>query len=424
MPGHPKFLLALLLLLGSPLSARCEKLQITSDPPGATVEIDGVAAGTTPFEKDFPGGYFHRTKTAVGSRLEHTMVARISLAGYVTKELPLSEGPMNWVGLNGRSHGAYWLLKDNHFHVRLDPIPQVTNENAGADRLSKSVIVDRADLSPQDVVAASKPAVVCLQSKLKAGTGFFLTETGVIATNAHLAGAEKTLHTILLSGQQLQATVVYVDADLDIALAKVEGSGFPHLVLADISAVRQGETVVAIGNPRQAMQFSVSKGIVSALGKFPDAGPGTWIQTDASINPGNSGGPLLNLQGEVIGINTQKIVNEGVSGIGFALSSADLLIVLGRFWLANPSMPQKLSAAVGDAQPEFAAVQKDYGSVEISHPDRAEIILDGILVGNVPATLKVPAGNHLFVVRDRVHVDWMKIIKVIKDSQQSLSPEF
>jgi hypothetical protein len=75
-----------------------EKLQITSNPSGATVEIDGVAAGSTPFEKDFPGGYFHRTRTAIGSRLEHPKVARIRLAGYATKGLPLSEGPMNWVG--------------------------------------------------------------------------------------------------------------------------------------------------------------------------------------------------------------------------------------------------------------------------------------------------------------------------------------
>ena len=71
------------------------------------------------------------------------------------------------------------------------------------------------------------------------------------------------------------------------------------------------------------MLFSVTKGIVSAVGKFPNAGPGTWIQTDAAINPGNSGGPLLNSRGEVIGINTQKLMKKDVSGIGFALSATD-----------------------------------------------------------------------------------------------------
>src|SRR5580658_2424396 len=104
-------LAATLLIFLFPVLTRADRLQITSAPPGATVEIDGLALGTTPFEKDFPGGYFHKTKTALGSRLEHQMVARISLAGYATKELMLSEGPSDWRGLNGRSHGEYFLLK-------------------------------------------------------------------------------------------------------------------------------------------------------------------------------------------------------------------------------------------------------------------------------------------------------------------------
>src|SRR5882672_214455 len=99
------------------VSAHADKLQITSTPPGATVELDGVLEGTTPFEKDFPGGYFHRTKTSMGSRLEHSLVARVSLAGYATREIQLTEGPMNWVALNGRNHEEYWLLKAKMFHV-------------------------------------------------------------------------------------------------------------------------------------------------------------------------------------------------------------------------------------------------------------------------------------------------------------------
>jgi serine protease Do len=93
----------------------------------------------------------------------------------------------------------------------------------------------------------------------------------------------------------LEAKVVYIDAEPDIALAKVEAPtadfAFPHLALADASLVQQGESVLAIGNPGDAMLFSVTMGIVSAVGKFASAGPGTWIQTDAPINPGNSGGP-------------------------------------------------------------------------------------------------------------------------------------
>lgn len=122
------------------------------------------------------------------------------------------------------------------------------------------------------------------------------------------------------------------------------GSGFPHLTLADVSTVSQGESVLAIGNPGDAMLFSVTKGIVSAVGRFPSAGPGTWVQTDASINPGNSGGPLLNSRGEVIGINTQKLVKKNVSGIGFALSAPDLLEVLHRFYPEAAPRMQNVSA--------------------------------------------------------------------------------
>jgi hypothetical protein len=94
-------------------------------PPGATVEFDGIVVGTTPFERDFPGGYFHRAKTAIGKRLEHPMVVRVSLAGYATKEMMVSQGPMTWIGLNGRHHGECWLLKADRFDVDLDALDDV-----------------------------------------------------------------------------------------------------------------------------------------------------------------------------------------------------------------------------------------------------------------------------------------------------------
>src|SRR4029077_16115167 len=94
---------AILVLLVCPVRLAADTLKITSTPSGATVEIDGVREGITPFEKDYPGGYFHKTKTSMGSRLEHPMVARISLAGYATKEIQMTDGPMNWISLNGRN---------------------------------------------------------------------------------------------------------------------------------------------------------------------------------------------------------------------------------------------------------------------------------------------------------------------------------
>ncbi|HEY2544488.1 MAG TPA: trypsin-like peptidase domain-containing protein, partial [Candidatus Acidoferrum sp.] len=321
-----------------------DTLRITSNPAGATVEIDGLPVGTTPFEKDFPGGYFHKTRTSMGSRLEHAMVARVSLAGYATKEVRLTVGPMNWLSVNGKNHGEYWLLKSDHFEIDLQPASQVFTGGVTAKLTDGGSVDLRPELSLEELVLRTKPAVVWLKGPDKSGTGFFVTETGVIATNAHVARDEESLLALLPGGEQMEAKVIYVAADLDIALAKVEGNNFPHLSLTDAANVRQGESVVAIGNPGDAMLFSVTKGIVSAVGKFPNAGPGTWIQTDTPINPGNSGGPLLNSHGEVIGINTQKLVKKDVTGIGFALSASDLIDVLHEFYPSKVPVEGKFSA--------------------------------------------------------------------------------
>ncbi len=95
---------------------------LTSSPSGAKVEIDGVAVGTTPYEVKLPGGYFHKTHTVFNARLEHAMILRVSLDGYTSKEITMTEGPMQWQTLNGVNHGNYWLLKTDHFNVELEPL--------------------------------------------------------------------------------------------------------------------------------------------------------------------------------------------------------------------------------------------------------------------------------------------------------------
>ena len=354
------FLSLALFVSFCPSVAHADTLKITSTPPGASVEINGVTVGTTPYEERVPSGYFHKTKTALGRRLQHSMVARISLAGYTTKEVQMTEGPMNWVSLKGHNHGEYWLVKTNHFHVDLDPISKVFTGKISAEIPEAAEAPREADLTPEplleDVIAHAKPAVVRLKGLSKSGSGFFVTEKGVIATNAHLARGEGSLLAILPTGEQLAADIIHIDTERDIALVKVEGDAFPYLSLAAASNVRQGETVIAIGNPGDAMPFAVTKGIVSAVGKFSAAGPGIWIQTDATINPGNSGGPLLNARGQVIGINTLKLQKRNVSGIGFAISATDLITVLRKFYPAlersesrdcPPQVPVLASASCG-----------------------------------------------------------------------------
>jgi S1-C subfamily serine protease len=418
------FLCGIMGLMVCPALARGEKLQITSNPPGATVEIDGKT-GTTPYEESFPGSYFHDPFSLLSKRLNHPLVAHISLDGYVKKEITLTEGPLEWTSASGHKRFEYFLFRSSQFHVELDRIGKVfTGDISAKAEGSRAPDVSTA-LPLEELVRETKPAVVYLKGLDKTGSGFFVTDTGVIVTNAHVARGEETLETMLLGGQELQAKVVYVDAELDIALAKVEGENFPHLALTEATAVRQGESVIAIGNPGDAMPFSVTKGIVSAVGKFSNAGPGTWIQTDAPINPGNSGGPLLNARGEVIGINTQKLIKKNVNGIGFALSASDLLQVLHRFYPADADLTEKSSTPARGFEPtSSAAPVTSTGTVVIKRPEGAEIWVDHRFVGNIPATLKLSAEPHLVEVKSKGHADWIRSINVLEDSEVRLSPTF
>jgi hypothetical protein len=111
-------LLATLAL--APLN-RAESFNITSAPSGANVEIDGALVGTTPFHTDYPGGHFHKTHTAFGARLEHAMTLRISKDGYTTQQITISDGPFEWVAATGRHYGNYFVLKSDHFEMKLAP---------------------------------------------------------------------------------------------------------------------------------------------------------------------------------------------------------------------------------------------------------------------------------------------------------------
>jgi S1-C subfamily serine protease len=391
-------------------------LKVTSKPNGAKVEIDGVAVGTTPYEVKLPGGYFHKTHTIFSARLEHAMLLRVSLDGYTSTEITMTEGPMRWIANNGTDHGNYWLLKTDHFDVELEPASKSFTGTVVATGAGNSRIEMGPELPVEELVEKSKPAVVLLSVASRMGSGFFVSDTGVIVTNAHVVRGEPTALAILSSGQKLDAKVVYIDPDMDIALVKVEGADFPHLALTDTSNVRQGQTVIAIGNPGLGMPFSVTKGIVSAVGGSAMETHGTWIQTDAAINPGNSGGPLLNAYGEVVGMNTWKIVDKSNQSLGFALSSTDLLALLHRFY---PSVAGPNRTPVASSQS-----QDGIGSISVtSVPDGAEVYVDGKFVGNAPEALKLSVGPHNIQLKAEGRKDWERSIEILKDSQLNLKAQ-
>jgi len=160
------------------------------------------------------------------------------------------------------------------------------------------------------------------------GSGVIISSDGYILTNNHVVEGGNDIEVILANGTRLPAKVVGTDKYADVAVVQAQGDMPAVAALGDSSALKPGETVIAIGSPLGNFKNTVTVGVVSATGRSLDTGNGYYledmIQTDAAINQGNSGGPLLNLAGQVIGINT-LIVRDSqssqttVEGLGFAI---------------------------------------------------------------------------------------------------------
>ncbi len=155
------------------------------------------------------------------------------------------------------------------------------------------------------------------------GSGFLVSEDGYLLTNNHIVENADTVTVILKNGKEYDAEVIGRDPNTDVAVLKIEGRGFPYLKLGNSNTLQVGQWVIAVGNPL-GLNATLTAGVVSAidrsnLGLTPIE---NFIQTDAAINRGNSGGPLLNLEGEVVGMNTAIATHTGgYMGIGFAIPS-------------------------------------------------------------------------------------------------------
>jgi serine protease Do len=169
------------------------------------------------------------------------------------------------------------------------------------------------------------------------GSGFIVSPDGYILTNAHVVSTATEVVVALSDRREFEAKVVGFDVRTDVAVLKVEARDLPVVRIGDPSKLKPGQWVVAIGSPF-GMQNSVTAGIVSATSRtLPNDGFVPFIQTDAAVNPGNSGGPLFNLQGEVVGINSQIYSqNGGYMGLSFAIpidiadNVRDQLVATGR----------------------------------------------------------------------------------------------
>jgi serine protease Do len=199
------------------------------------------------------------------------------------------------------------------------------------------------------------------------GSGFVLSADGYVMTNAHVVdGADEVIVT-LTDKRELKARIVGSDRRTDVALVKVEAAGLPFVRIGDSDKLKVGEWVVAIGSPF-GLENTVTAGIVSAKGR--DTGDYLpFIQTDVAINPGNSGGPLLNLRGEVVGINSQIFSRSGgFMGISFAIPIADAIrvseqlrtsgrVIRGRIGVQIAPVTKEVAESIGLGKPVGALVQ-------------------------------------------------------------------
>ncbi len=185
------------------------------------------------------------------------------------------------------------------------------------------------------------------------GSGFIIDDKGHIITNSHVVNGADKIKVTLKDSRSFDAKLVGLDTNLDLAVLKITGDKIPWIAMGDSDKIRPGEWVIAIGNP-YGFSNTVTAGIISGVGRsLSDLGKKDLIQTDAPINPGNSGGPLINLNGQVIGVNVA--VAAGAQGIGFAIPINDAKSIMSDLINKGKVMRPWLGIYMKDVDPSIAA---------------------------------------------------------------------
>jgi serine protease Do len=234
-------------------------------------------------------------------------------------------------GIVGGMLGSYAFIRYFAAAIPVDKKQLVVQESSAVIDVAKKV-------SPSVVSITSKTVTRGffgnLQQAEGAGTGMIVSADGLILTNRHVVDDPSANYTVITNdGKSYPAKVVSRDSANDVAFVRITASNLPTVQLADSGAVKVGQQVIAIGNALGQFQNTVTEGIISGVSRGVTAGDSSGMggnteqlqnlfQTDAAINPGNSGGPLVNLDGQVVGINT-AVAGQGAQNIGFAIPIND-----------------------------------------------------------------------------------------------------
>ena len=247
----------------------------------------------------------------------------------------------SFIGAIGGSFITWKIVESNSESLLSDQIPtapmavpstELTFSNSDIETTITSVVqnVEPAVVTVVGTIGGQITFFGSTPDQEVSGSGVIITDDGYILTNNHVVEGTKTLSVILNDGTEHPAELVSRDIFADLAVLKISGDVPGVATIGNSDQLKPGETVIAIGSPLGTFRNSVTVGVISATGRSIDTGDGyaieDLIQTDAAINQGNSGGPLLNLAGEVIGINTLVIRGSGISStnaeaLGFAIPS-------------------------------------------------------------------------------------------------------
>ncbi len=250
--------------------------------------------------------------------------------------------------VNGKEIAGDARMIDSKVYLPVRSVSEALGAEVEWDGTGRTVSVVKQDndgLIPE-VLKAVSPCVVGVIGNLKEdselssnkyseeivhGTGVIIKPNGEILTNAHVVEDMDRIVVVLSDGSGYEAQLKCIDEDTDLALVKIDKAALPVAVLGKEEDIIIGKTVIAMGTPVSiSLRNSASIGIISGINRGVGS-PYRLIQTDAAINPGNSGGPLINLKGQVIGINSSKFEGVGVEGLGFSIPLNTIKYVLEQF---------------------------------------------------------------------------------------------